>query len=97
MRKGLGSRGSPCDVSPGNLIDAAASNGAMGNVLLPAVRCASLLAALASIGLWARSYFVTDHFIWRVRSATAGFELIDSRAVQTVPGRLVFQERTALM
>ena len=69
----------------------------MTTLLFPTLRACFLLTALASAGLWVRSHFVTDQYTWPVRCGTAGFNLIDSRTVQTSPGRLFFQERTALM
>lgn len=69
----------------------------MATILFPTLRACCLVTALASAGLWVRSYFVTDHYTWPVRDGTPGFEMIHSRAVQTSPGRLFFQERTAVM
>jgi hypothetical protein len=69
----------------------------MRHLFSPIFHGLCLLAAVATSGLWARSYFVADQYIWPVRSGGGGFEMIDSRSVMTTPGRLVFQERTALM
>ena len=69
----------------------------MRHLFFPAVHAVCLVAAVSTSGLWARSYFVADQFTWRVRSARSGFEMVDSRALMTTPGRLVFQERTAVM
>jgi hypothetical protein len=69
----------------------------MRHILGPAIRAACLTLALSSAGLWARSHHVSDQYIWPVRAKGGGFERIDSRAIQTIPGRLIFQERTALM
>ena len=68
----------------------------MGSMLSHALRGTCLLAALAFGGLWARSYSVSDNYVWPVKSRD-GFERIDSRSIQTTCGRLYFQERTALM
>ena len=69
----------------------------MASMLFPALRGVCLLAGLATAGLWARSYFVADHYLWPVKPGTPAFALVDSRALFTAPGRLVFQERSALM
>ena len=69
----------------------------MRSLLNPTLHGLCLLAAISSSGLWARSYFVADQYTWTVQSARSGFHSIHSRAVQTTPGRLVFQDRTALM
>ena len=61
------------------------------------LRGACLVAALATAGLWVRSQHAADQYVWRVDASPPGFELIDSRAIETVPGRVVFRERTALM
>jgi hypothetical protein len=66
----------------------------MTTLLSRALRAACLLAALASAGLWTRSHFVSDHYLWPGPTRSP---LIDSRALFTAPGRLVFQERTAFM
>ena len=56
-----------------------------------------MVAALATVGLWTRSHFIADAYMWPVQSGGRGFELIDSRYVETAPGRLVFRERTVVM
>ena len=66
----------------------------MQTTFLGALRCGCLVAALASAGLWTRSHFVSDHYLWPGPTRSA---LIDSRAIFTSPGRLVFQERTTFM
>jgi hypothetical protein len=68
----------------------------MRSMLLPTLRAACLLAAVSTVGLWVRSHRVSDQYTWPVRGG-GGAELIDSRTLQTTPGRLVFQERTVLM
>ena len=67
----------------------------MRTLVYPALRGMSFVAALATVGLWGRSHFVTDHYVWPVRSARA--TLIDSREVFTAPGRLVFHERSLFL
>ena len=69
----------------------------MPSILFPTLRATCLVAALASAGLWVRSYFAVDQYTWPVRCGTSGFESVVSRTVQTSPGQLFFQERTALM
>ena len=69
----------------------------MTTMLFHTLRGGCLVAALASAGLWVRSYFAIDQYTWPVRGDSPGFEMIDSRTVQTSPGRLIFQDRTALM
>ena len=66
--------------------------------MFTAFRCASLLVALASAGLWVRSHYVADEYTWPVKSAGgSGFDWVVSRTVATAPGRLTFQDRTAVM
>lgn len=67
----------------------------MRTIVYPALRGLSFVAALATVGLWARSHFVIDRYIWPVRSASN--TLVDSRELFTTPGRLVFHERTLFM
>ena len=69
----------------------------MATMLFPTLRACCLVTALASAGLWVRSYFVIDQYTWPVSCSAPGFERVYSRAVQTSPGQLFFQERTALM
>ena len=69
----------------------------MTTLLFPTLRACCLVTALASAGLWVRSYFATDQYTWPVSFDTPGFDRVASRTVQTAPGRLFFQERTALM
>jgi hypothetical protein len=64
----------------------------MPNVLSIAFRCACLLTGLAAVGLWARSHFVSDDYMWPARQPMPA--LVDSRVVATVPGGLVFYERS---
>jgi hypothetical protein len=66
----------------------------MHTIVLRTLRGAGLLAALASAGLWTRSHFVNDHYLW---TGPTNSPLVDSRAVFTSPGRLVFQERSPFM
>jgi hypothetical protein len=61
------------------------------------LRGTCLVAAIATAALWARSYFVSDHYLWPARRPPAGGALIESRAVYTAPGRFVFHERTLFM
>ena len=63
----------------------------MLNVLSLAIRGACLVTAVATAGLWGRSYFVTDNVLWSVRPRPGA--LVDSRVVTTVPGALLFYER----
>ena len=65
----------------------------MLNVLFAACRGACLVTALAAVGLWGRSYFVTDTYLLPSRVALPA--LIDSRVLSTTPGGLVFYERSA--
>ena len=67
----------------------------MRTIVYPVLRGLSFVAALATVGLWARSHFVIDRYLWPVRSASA--TLVDSRELFTTPGRLVFHERTLFM
>ena len=67
----------------------------MRTLVYSALRGMSFVAALATVGFWARSHFVTDRYVWPVRSARA--TLIDSRELFTAPGRLVFHERTLFL
>ena len=53
--------------------------------------------ALMAGAAWARSHYVADQYVWRVPSSGPGTELVDSRALETRPGKLVFRERTAVM
>lgn len=69
----------------------------MRTMLFRDLRGVCLVAALATAGLWARSLYVADQYVWSVRSSRPGFERVDSRALETIPGRIVFRERTALM
>ena len=69
----------------------------MPSILFPTVRASCLIAALASAGLWVRTHFTVDQYTWPVRNGNSGFESVVSRTVQTSPGQLFFQERTALM
>ena len=69
----------------------------MPSMLFPTLRATCLIAAMASAGLWVRSYFTVDQYTWPVSFDTPGFDRVASRTVQTAPGRLFFQERTALM
>jgi len=64
----------------------------MTNVLSSALRGACLLTALGAAALWARSHFVADHYLWALRPAPS--MLTDSRVLTTVPGGLVFYERS---
>ena len=65
----------------------------MSNVLLTAFRGACLLTALAAAVLWGRSYFVADNYLWSARPVPSA--LVDARVLATVPGGLVFYDRTA--
>ena len=67
----------------------------MRTIVYAALRGMSFAAALATVGLWARSHFVTDRYMWPVRSARA--TLIDSPELVSAPGRLVFHERTLFL
>jgi hypothetical protein len=69
----------------------------MRSILLAGLPAVCLSVGLATVGLWVRSYYVADHYVWAVRSTSAGFNCVDSRAIETVPGRIVFRERTAVM
>ena len=75
----------------------AASNAPMRSMLIPTLRAACLLAAVATAGLWVRSHLIADQYTWPVTGGGGAFEPIDSRTIHTTPGRLIFQERTALM
>ena len=66
----------------------------MRTIISYALRGVCLLAALASAGLWTRSQYVSDHYLW---AGPTNSPLIDSRAVFTAPGRIVFQERSPFM
>jgi hypothetical protein len=65
----------------------------MLTVLSTVVRGACLLTALATAGLWSRSYFVADQYLRPFPLARPA--LVDSRVIATVPGGLVFYERSA--
>ena len=64
----------------------------MGNKVIAILRGACLAGAVATLGLWARSHWVTDEYNWPVEPGPA---LVHSRAVRTTPGRIVFNERCA--
>lgn len=69
----------------------------MGSIFFHGLRGTCLLATLASAGLWARTYYVSDTYVRPVRNGTSGFAMVASRAVQTAPGQIFYQERTAVM
>jgi hypothetical protein len=57
----------------------------------------AVLVAIASIGLWVRSYHAADRFGWAVEPRGPAFNTIISRSVETTPGRIVIREHTAFM
>ena len=65
----------------------------MLSVFSLALRGTCLVTAMTAVGLWGRSYFVTDSYL--VRSRVAMPALIDSRVLSTAPGGFVFYERSA--
>jgi hypothetical protein len=65
----------------------------MSNVLSASLRAGCLLTVFAVAGLWGRSYFVTDQYLRPARTKLPA--LIDSRVLATVPGGLLFYERSA--
>jgi hypothetical protein len=69
----------------------------MQTMVIRALRGACLVTAVAAAGLWARSYFVSDQYMWPVKLPPSGGALVDSRAVLTTPGRFVIHDRSIFM
>lgn len=66
-------------------------------MLFPVMRGVCVLAALATVGLWVRSHYVTDGFLWSVAPNPKLGQLVHARTLFTAPGRLIFQERSPFM
>ena len=70
----------------------------MSSTLFPTLRAVCAVSALATAGLWGRSFYASDMYNWKAGvCAGNGFDRVESRTVHTSPGVLVFQERTGVM